>query len=152
MYDVFVELVRRYQFRDREEICCHGLSVSQCYSLEALYLHGALTMGELAGHLYLELSTVTRIVDTLVAKNLAERITDARDRRVCRVRSTTKGRALVTAIRDQLVEEYAEVLGSVPPASREAVISALDLMLAAFTKRQDVADCKKSRKKRQKVV
>jgi len=35
-YGAFAELVRAYQFRDRESVCCHGLSVVQCYALEAL--------------------------------------------------------------------------------------------------------------------
>ena len=63
LYDVFSELVRGYQFRDREGICCHGLSVSQCYTLDALVRHGPASMGELADHLYLEVSTMTRVVD-----------------------------------------------------------------------------------------
>jgi hypothetical protein len=28
------ELVRVYQFRDRDRICCHDVSVTQCYALE----------------------------------------------------------------------------------------------------------------------
>ena len=30
------ELVRVYQFRDRDRICCHDISVTQCYALETL--------------------------------------------------------------------------------------------------------------------
>src|SRR5690606_18937495 len=30
------DLIRVYQFRDRDRICCHDISVSQCYALEAL--------------------------------------------------------------------------------------------------------------------
>ena len=26
-----------YQFRDRDQICCHGISISQCYALEFLH-------------------------------------------------------------------------------------------------------------------
>ncbi len=136
LYQVFAELVRGYQFRDREGICCHGLSVSQCYSLEAVYMHGPMTMGELAAYLYLELSTVTRIVDSLVAKGLASRAEDAKDRRVCRVQLTRKGRSLVSKIRGELVKEHEAVLRRISPVSREAVISAMSHLLSAFTERQ----------------
>ena len=34
------ELVRVYQFRDRDRICCHDISVTQCYALETLVEHG----------------------------------------------------------------------------------------------------------------
>jgi DNA-binding MarR family transcriptional regulator len=136
LYQAFAELVRGYQFRDREGICCHGLSVSQCYTLEAMESHGALTMSELAGHMFLELSSMTRIVDHLVASRLAKRSQDPRDRRVCRVQITRQGRALVAKVRGELIKEHELVLREIPAESREAVISAMSHLLAAFKRRQ----------------
>ncbi len=136
LYRVFVDLVRAYQFRDREEICCHGLSVSQCYTLEALDMHGPMPMGELAGRLHLEISTMTRIVDYLVTNKFATRVTDADDRRVCRVQIGRKGRSLAARIRAELVKEHELVLREVPRESREAVILAMSHLLSAFEARQ----------------
>ncbi|MHC4415241.1 MAG: MarR family winged helix-turn-helix transcriptional regulator [Planctomycetota bacterium] len=136
LYQVFAELVRGYQFRDREGICCHGLSVSQCYTLEALQTQGPATMGELAGRLYLEVSSMTRIVDHLVANKLATRVADAGDRRVCRVQITRKGRDLVSRVRAELVKDHELILGEIPSESREAVISAMSHLLSAFKERQ----------------
>ncbi|MGH7364668.1 MAG: MarR family winged helix-turn-helix transcriptional regulator, partial [Candidatus Methylomirabilales bacterium] len=53
MHQVTKELSRRYQFRDRNAICCHGLSVTQCYALDALAEDGALSVTALARHLFL---------------------------------------------------------------------------------------------------
>jgi DNA-binding MarR family transcriptional regulator len=136
LYQVFAELVRGYQFRDREGICCHGLSVSQCYTLEALEAQGPATMGELAGHMFLELSSMTRIVDHLVANKLARRTEDPGDRRVCRVQITRQGRALVSGIRAELVSEHELMLREIPAESRVAVISAMSHLLSAFKRRQ----------------
>ncbi len=136
LYHVFCDLVRGYQFRDRGEICCFGLSVSQCYTLDALIQHGPMSMGELAGRLYLEISTMTRVVDQLVAEELAARVADAADRRVCRVQISAKGTALITQIRDELLKEYEAVLRNVPSESREAVIDAMSSLLTAFQERQ----------------
>ncbi|MFQ5806705.1 MAG: MarR family winged helix-turn-helix transcriptional regulator [Phycisphaerae bacterium] len=149
LYQLFAELVRRYQFRDRDRICCHGLSVSQCYTLDALDRLGPRTMGELAGHLCLEISTMTRVVDHLVANKLAARVADANDRRVCRVRITGKGRALVSKVHDGLIAEYEQVLRAVPPESREAVIQAVSQLLSAFEERQrcSSADAKGGRRR-----
>jgi len=135
-YRLVGELVRRYQFRDREGACCHGLSVSQCYSLEAIYVHGAMAMTELAAELGLELSTVTRVVNALVSVRLVLRVNDTTDRRVCRVDLTQKGRALVARIHGKLVQAHADVLREVPPASREAVISAVARLLAVCAPRR----------------
>jgi len=136
MYRVFADLVRAYQFRDREEICCHGVSVSQCYTLDALDARGPMTMGELAVHLHLETSTVTRVVDGLVADNLATRVADARDRRVCRVEMTAGGQSLVSQIRADLIREHELVLRAIPAESREAVIVTMSHLLSAFRDRQ----------------
>jgi DNA-binding MarR family transcriptional regulator len=130
--EVFTELVRRYQFRDRDQICFHGLSISQCYALQALAARHSLTTGELARHLCLKISTMTRVVDQLVRTELARRGEDARDRRICRVEITAQGRALVAEVRKALVQEYAGVLRTVPAESRDAVIEAMSCLLAAF--------------------
>jgi hypothetical protein len=36
LYAALSDLVRLYQFRDRDTICCHDISVTQCYALQAL--------------------------------------------------------------------------------------------------------------------
>ena len=135
LYGVFSDLLRRYQFRDREQICCHGLSVSQCYTLEALEQRGPMTMGQLAAHLSLKISSMTRVVDTLVEGGLVRRIDDPADRRVCRVQLNAKGRTLLSKVQGGLIGEYEEVLRNVPPASREAVINAVTDLLSAYESR-----------------
>ena len=153
LYHVFTELVRGYQFRDREGICCHGLSVSQCYALDALEMHGPMTMGNLAGQLYLELSTMTRVVDYLVAKKLAKRVANAKDRRVCHVQISQQGRSLLSKIRGELIQEHELILRAIPPESREAVISAISHLLSAFKERQQsrCSDAQRGSPKRRAV-
>ena len=153
LYSVFAELVRAYQFRDREGICSHGLSVSQCYALDTLDTRGAMTMGELADHLRLETSTMTRVMDGLVAGKLAVRAADPRDRRVCRVQTSRKGRSLVSRIRNELILEHKLVLKEIPSESREAVIKAVSLLLSAFNERQRClsADAEGTKRGKRKV-
>ncbi len=136
LYEAFAELVRGYQFRDRESICCHGVSVSQCYTLDALDRHGPLSMGALASQLHVEISTMTRIVDYLVKSKLATRVTAREDRRVCQVKISAKGRSLVATIREQLIDEHEQVLRAIPPESREAVITAMTNLLGGFRQRR----------------
>ena len=56
------ELVRVYQFRDRDRICCHDISVTQCYALETLVEHGPMRLSALAERLFLDKSTTSRVV------------------------------------------------------------------------------------------
>lgn len=125
-------LLRHYQLRDRNEICCHGVSVAQCHTLEALVESGGSTMGELARRQRVAVSTMTRVVDGLVEKGLVHRWFDAEDRRVCRVAATDGGTALVRLITDGLVAREKAVLAGLPAGHRESVIAALEEFAAAL--------------------
>ncbi|MGE3538708.1 MAG: MarR family winged helix-turn-helix transcriptional regulator [Candidatus Tectimicrobiota bacterium] len=131
-------LVKRYQLRDRNDICCYGISVSQCYALEALSEHGALTMQALAEHLHLAVSSVTRVIDQLVSKHLAERHHTARDRRVCCVSLTAQGQQLLQTIHAELVAREQTILEHLPVASRAHVIWAIEALSEAMDERQSI--------------
>src|SRR5918994_4355074 len=75
------ELVRVYQYRDRDRICCHDVSVTQCHALEALVEHGPMRLNALADRLFLDKSTTSRVVGALVKKGYVEQRTDAVDGR-----------------------------------------------------------------------
>lgn len=135
LYRTLGRLLRQYQFRDRAEISCHGVSVSQCYALSMLQSDGPCTMSDVAGALCLDLSTITRLADQLEERGLIQRTSAENDRRVCRMRLTPKGSTLVRSIESELVAEYRAVLQGLPAASREAVLAAIEGLGEAFEKR-----------------
>ncbi len=135
LYQVFTQLARGYQFRDKHATYICDLTVSQCHSLEYLQTSGTLTMGQLAGKLYLDVSTMTRVIDNLVAKGLVNRASDPQDRRVIRVELTAEGVDRVVQVQGKLIAEYQAVLEKITPDGREAVILGLQHMLAAFQAR-----------------
>jgi DNA-binding MarR family transcriptional regulator len=139
LYRVFTELIKGYQFRDRNNITSCGVSVTQCYALEVVHDRGALTMGQLAAQLYLDVSTVTRVMDQLVAGGFVQRIPDAKDRRIIRAAITERGTDQVSRIRAGLLEEYRAVLEQLPSGGRESVIKAFGLMLDSFRQRNEQA-------------
>ncbi len=120
-----VELVKKYQFRDRNQISCFGVSVSQCYVLETLHAHGPLTMQQLARKMYLSVSTLTRIVATLVTKGLVARAAAPEDGRVRRVRLTARGLALRTRCWNSVLGSERAIFGSLPASHRASVIRVL---------------------------
>ena len=81
------DLVRVYQFRDRDRICCHDISVTQCYALEAVAEHGPLRLGALAERMLLDKSTTSRVVATLVRKGYLSQSPDAADARATAIES-----------------------------------------------------------------
>lgn len=120
-----VELIKKYQFRDRNQICCFGISVSQCYILEALHTHGALTMNELAKKMYLKISTVTRVVEQLVKKKYVKREEGINDRRIRLINLTKQGRAIYKKTWDNIFESEKVILKNVPSEYKTVLIDVL---------------------------
>jgi DNA-binding MarR family transcriptional regulator len=87
-----------------------GIGPAQLSALSVLVFLGAKTMGELAEVEQVKPPTMSRIVEGLVRQNLAERATEAGDRRSLRIAATTKGRRLLLAGRNRRVRALAKRL------------------------------------------
>jgi DNA-binding MarR family transcriptional regulator len=119
------DLVRAYQFRDRDRICCHDISVTQCYALETLVDHGSMRLSALAERLFLDKSTTSRVVTTLVKKGYVEQGPDAQDGRAIALSATRKGRNLCARISDDLVGQQKQLLQDLDPDVRAGVVQVL---------------------------
>lgn len=144
LYDALSELVRVYQFRDRDKICCHDISVTQCYALDALVRSGPRTLNELAAALYLDKSTTSRVVTTLQRKGYVTRQTHPEDRRAVLVALTPAGEALHHRIQKDLVEETRELLKDFEPAVRQAAPALLMRLAQAAERRLAGSSCSPS--------
>jgi DNA-binding MarR family transcriptional regulator len=116
------DLVRIYQFRDRNGICCYDISVTQCYALEALVDHGPMRLSALADRMYLDKSTTSRVVQTLVRKGYAANGGEAGDRRAMAIAPTQSGRKLLRRIKADLVEQQKLLVQDIDPKVRAGVI------------------------------
>jgi MarR family 2-MHQ and catechol resistance regulon transcriptional repressor len=119
------DLVRVYQFRDRDRICCHDVSVTQCYALETLVEAGPQRLGGLAQRLFLDKSTTSRVVATLVKKGYVEQQPDSTDGRATTLSATRRGRALCARINADLVAQQRALLGDLDPAVRRGVVDVI---------------------------
>jgi DNA-binding MarR family transcriptional regulator len=119
------DLVRVYQFRDRDRICCHDVSVTQCYALETLVAHGPMRLGALADRLFLDKSTTSRVVATLVKKGYVEQRADAHDGRATTLAATRPGRSLCARITRDLVDQQKQLLRDLDPEVRSGVVEVL---------------------------
>ena len=129
------ELVRVYQFRDRDRICCHDISVTQCYALETLVDHGPLRLGDLSDRLFLDKSTTSRVVRALVKKGYVEQHADPRDGRATALSVTRAGRSLCTRITEDLVEQQKALLADLDPEVRAGVVEVIRRLAQAADSR-----------------
>jgi DNA-binding MarR family transcriptional regulator len=129
------DLVRVYQFRDRDRICCHDISVTQCHALEALVEHGPMRLTELTERLFLDKSTTSRVVGTLVKKGYVDQHVDASDSRATALSATRAGRNLCARITGDLVEQQKELLADLDPDVRAGVIDVIRRLARAADSR-----------------
>ncbi len=142
LYEALSDLIKVYQFRDRDRVHCHGVSVTECYALEAVDRHGALTLNELAGYLYLGKSTVSRVVDSLERKGFVWRTTHPEDRRAVQIGATQEGKSLHDRIASEAKARYRDLVAGVDPEARPVVIETLQkLSRVARTRGTDDVDC-----------
>ncbi|HYE98525.1 MAG TPA: MarR family transcriptional regulator, partial [Planctomycetota bacterium] len=72
-----------------------GVTGPQIWALRTIHAERGLTIGELAGRMYLHISTVSGILDRLEERGLIERRRSPEDRRVTRLEVTARGRAVL---------------------------------------------------------
>lgn len=126
MYEAVVRLVRSYQSRDKERICCHDISLSQWSALEVIVEQGPLGLNALADHLKLDKSTASRLVDSMVRKTFVGRVADFEDRRAVRLEARTAGMALYNRVRESLIAEEADLIKEFSPEVRLSAIKLLE--------------------------
>ena len=125
LYEALNQLVRVYQFRDRDRICCYDVSVTQCYAIETLVKRGRLRLQALAEEMFLDKSTASRVVDTLERKGYVSRVEDSEDRRAVQVEVTETGHDLYLKIRADLIAEERAMIEQLSPEARQGALSLL---------------------------
>ncbi len=120
LHAALTALVRIYQFRDRDGICCYDLSVTQYYALDTLIARGPLTVGDLAAALYLEKSTMSRVIDGVVRRGYIERRRHPDDARAVLLNATGAGRELHGRIRAGTIAQQERLLAEFDPEVRQA--------------------------------
>jgi DNA-binding MarR family transcriptional regulator len=141
IYAALSDLVRVYQFRDRDAICCHDISVTQCHALEALARLGPRNLNELAAELYLDKSTASRVVSALERKTYVARKPHPHDRRSALIDMTPAGKKLLSKIQKDLIDETRQLLADFEPAVREAAPRLLDRLARAAQRRMQGTSC-----------
>lgn len=119
MQESLSELVRVYQFRDRQRICYYDVSVTQCYAISMLVAVGPITLNKLAAELYLDKSTASRLVDSLELKGYVHKTVDSTDARALNLEVTAKGKELHSRIERDLVEQMKGLLTDFEPKVRK---------------------------------
>jgi MarR family 2-MHQ and catechol resistance regulon transcriptional repressor len=139
LQEVLTDLIRVYQFRDRDAVWCYDISVGQSHALDRLQRLGGMTLNDFAASLFLGKSSACRLADALERKGYMSRRPHPEDARRVLLDLTKRGRALSEKITQEMVEERAQILADLAPQERKAVVTALARLAEAATARVDTS-------------
>lgn len=105
-----------------------GYAPALLTALAVVDREGPLTLGALAAQEQVSPPTITKVVDTLERHGFVERIRDEHDRRVWRVKVTTRGKRQLERSRTRRTEWLATQLRGVTDAERARIMAALDVL------------------------
>ena len=102
-----------------------GLHPGQNFILDELWREDALTPGELARRIGIEVPTVTRATQRMESAGLVKRIPDDTDARLVRVRLTERGSAMREQLPPILERVYNDALAPLAADERRALVALL---------------------------
>ena len=120
-HEALSDFVRAYLVGERDRICCHDISLTQCYAIEALVRRGPSTLNALAAELSLDKSTASRVVAALRRKGYVGQVTHPADARAVLLDVTATGRRLHDRIRADRIAERTELLAAFPTEVRAGI-------------------------------
>jgi DNA-binding MarR family transcriptional regulator len=121
---------RRVTRRLAQVLVHHACTVERWRALALLAGDESHDMTELAEFTQLPPASVTRLVDALVADNLAHRKADPRDRRRVLVHITRRGLALQRTLSERIEAESAAILGDVDERDVADLLESLAVLRA----------------------
>ena len=119
---------------ERSGKCCHGVTLSQCHTLDLLSKRGKLTMNELSRQMGLAKSTMTRIVNNMVREGWIEQVNDPKDRRLVNVHLTQRGRRMAERLGLSSQEYVQRILRHIPSEKMPQVLESLQWIVKSIGK------------------
>jgi len=110
--------------------CGQALPPSDAHALTEI-ADGGRSQRELVGWLHLDRSSVSRLVERLVAHGWVRRARGEADRRTVRLEVTPAGRRVATAVAGARARRFAAMLDAVPPDRRTELVDAIRLLTEA---------------------
>ena len=129
-HSLAIHLLRRL----RREDAASALTGPRLSALSVIVFGGPITLGELAAAEQVKPPTMTRLVSALESAGLVRRESDRNDKRIVRMRATTKGEQLLHAGRARRVKSLSEPIAGLSAAERKKLADAAEILASVITR------------------
>jgi Transcriptional regulators len=132
-------LERKLGLLNKQEVCCSQVSLAQCHALVEIGRAKSISLKELANILSLDISTMSRTVDSLVKKDFVLRSPSKLDRRSIDIELTEKGSIIFKDIEIQMDEKFNRIFETISAENQLIAITGLNIIIEALS--QDNLKC-----------
>lgn len=129
------QFIRRFGLLDQKHTPCgQPLPTSQAHALQLLGQYERLTQQELAAHLNLEKSTISRLVKQMVQRGWIQKSSSAHDRRAAILALSPDGQAVLSQVQDASASKFQKIWDHIPSERHSQVVEALEVLVAAASR------------------
>lgn len=111
---------------------CSNISLTQCHTVVEIGRTPGINLRTLSYLLDLDMSTMSRCIESLVKKDLVNRKNAAEDRRCVNLELTDQGKRLFNTIEKDMNNKFFQIFNRIPDDQRNTVLNSLDIIINAL--------------------
>jgi DNA-binding MarR family transcriptional regulator len=128
MAESISQVQRKMRAKLSNELSQGEITIPQYHILDYLHDRGEATMHEVADYLFVTPPAVTGLVANLVKMNLVQRKFSPSDRRIIIVCLTTRGKTVISKIKNQFNVLFITIFKKISPAERKSFLEVTEKM------------------------
>ena len=123
--DLMPLLLREFGRRQAKELCKNKITFPQFFLLDYLNKHGSSTMTTLAKFMGVTTAAMTGIIERLVESGYCQRVYDANDRRLIRMKIASSGQRIVKKVNQERRRMIIDIFSKLPSKIRQDYLRSL---------------------------
>lgn len=128
-------LERKLGLLNKQDKCCSEVTLAQCHALVEIGRSKTISLKELSNLLGLDISTMSRTVESLVKKDFVFRSPSKVDRRSIDIELTDKGLNIFNEIETKMNNEFKNIFEKIPTEDQPTAFIGLSIIIDALSKR-----------------
>ena len=134
-------LERKLGLLNKQDGCCLEVTLAQCHGLVEIGRAENISLKDLSNLLGLDISTLSRTVESLVKKEFVFRTQSVTDRRSVDIKLTDKGLELFNDIESKMDDKFMNIFNQISLEDQVTVYNGLNIVIEAITQNEKTSPC-----------
>lgn len=134
-------LERKLGLLNKQDSCCLEVTLAQCHALVEIGRAENISLKDLANFIDLDISTMSRTVDSLVKKDFVFRTPSETDRRSIDIKLTEKGLKLFIDIESRMDDKFKNIFNQISLDNQLTAFNGLNIIIEALSKNENTSNC-----------